>query len=66
MGLQHPRPMSGMGTTHGFMNRMYLNKLYGQYGNTVRSGLGFGSNAYDSRTNRCSWLAIDNKYKPRG
>ncbi|KAL6319759.1 hypothetical protein AAG906_036817 [Vitis piasezkii] len=34
MGLQHPRPMSGMGTTHGFMNRI--------------------------------WLAVDNKYKPRG
>ena len=58
--------MSGMGTAHGFMNRMYPNKLYGQYGNTVRSGLGFGSNAYDSRTNGRSWLAVDNKYKPRG
>ena len=48
IGLQHPIPMSDMGTAHGFMNRMYPNKLYGQYRNTVRSGLGFGSNAYDS------------------
>ncbi|CBI35312.3 unnamed protein product, partial [Vitis vinifera] len=29
MGLQHPIPMSDMGTAHGFMNRMYPNKLYG-------------------------------------
>ena len=67
-GLQHPRPMSGMGTAHahGFMNRMYPNKIYGQYGNSVRNGLGFGPNAYDSRTNGRSWLALDNKYKPRG
>lgn len=58
--------MSGMGTAHGFMNRMYPNKIYGQYGNNVRSGLGFGSNGYDSRANGRSWLALDNKYKPRG
>ncbi|KAK9273434.1 hypothetical protein L1049_018244 [Liquidambar formosana] len=66
MGLHHPRPMSGMGTAHGYMNRMYPNKIYGQYGNTVRTGLGFGSNGYDSRTNGRGWLAIDSKYKPRG
>ena len=58
--------MSGMATAHGFMNRMYPNEIYGQYGNTVRSGLGFGSHAYDSQTNGHSWLALDNKYKPRG
>ncbi|XVE78726.1 hypothetical protein DITRI_Ditri14bG0001700 [Diplodiscus trichospermus] len=64
-GLHHPAPMSGMGTAHGFINRMYPNKLYGQYGNTFRTGMGFGSNGYDLRTNERGWLP-DNKYKPRG
>ncbi|KAJ4724010.1 evolutionarily conserved C-terminal region 2 [Melia azedarach] len=68
MGLHHPRPMSGMGTAQGFMNvnRMYPNKLYGQYGNTFRSGMGYGSNGYDLRTNGRGWLAVDGKYKSRG
>ncbi|XP_050110620.1 YTH domain-containing protein ECT4-like isoform X1 [Malus sylvestris] len=66
MGLHHPRPLSGMGAAQGFINRMYPSKLYGQYGNTVRSGMGFGSHGYDSRTNGRAWLAVDNKYKPRG
>ncbi|XP_024200185.1 YTH domain-containing protein ECT2 isoform X3 [Rosa chinensis] len=68
MGLHHPRPLSGIGTAQGFMNSsMYPSKLFGQYGNTVRSGLGFGSHGYDSRTNGRTWLAVDNKYKqPRG
>ncbi|KAM1995080.1 hypothetical protein ACFX15_028175 [Malus domestica] len=66
MGLHHPRPLSGMGTSQGFINRMYPSKLYGHYGNTVRSGMGFGSHGYDSRTNGRSWLAVDSKYKPRG
>ncbi|KDO54489.1 hypothetical protein CISIN_1g005158mg [Citrus sinensis] len=68
MGLHHPRPMSGMGAAQGFMNmnRMYPNKLYGQYGNTFRSGVGFGSNGYDLRTNGRGWLSVDGKYKSRG
>uniref|UniRef100_A0A5B6YZK1 YTH domain-containing family protein n=1 Tax=Davidia involucrata TaxID=16924 RepID=A0A5B6YZK1_DAVIN len=66
MGLHHPRPISGMSTANGYVNRMYPNKLYGQYGNTFRSSLAFGSNGYDSRTNGRGWLAFDNKYKPRG
>lgn len=66
MGLQNPRPMSGMGTASGYMNRMYPNKLYGQYGSTYRSGYGYGSNAYDSRNNGRGWLSVDSKYKPRG
>ncbi|XP_057421110.1 YTH domain-containing protein ECT4-like isoform X2 [Lotus japonicus] len=65
MGLHHPRPMPAMGATHGFINRMYPNKLYGQYGNTVRSGMGYGTQ-YDSRSNGRAWLAVDNKYKTRG
>ncbi|KAI7990763.1 YTH domain-containing protein ECT2 [Camellia lanceoleosa] len=65
MGLHQPRPMPSMGTANGYMNRMYPNKLYGQYGSTFRSTLGFGSNGYDSRTNGRGWL-VDSKYKPRG
>lgn len=64
-GLQHSRPMSGMTTANGYMNRMYPNKLYGQYGNTYRSGLGYGSNGYDARTNGRGWMSVDSKYKPR-
>ncbi|GMI74236.1 evolutionarily conserved C-terminal region 2 [Hibiscus trionum] len=64
MGLQHPEPMSGMGTAHGYISRMYPNKPYNQYGNTFRSGMGFGSNGYDLRTNGRGWLA--DKYRPRG
>ncbi|CAI9774444.1 unnamed protein product [Fraxinus pennsylvanica] len=66
MGLHHPRPMSGMNTANGYINRMYPNKLYGQYGNTYRTGLGYGSNGYESRTNARGYMAVDNKYKPRG
>ncbi|XP_039064137.1 YTH domain-containing protein ECT4-like isoform X2 [Hibiscus syriacus] len=63
VGLQHPGLMSAMGT-HGYVNGMYPNKPYGQYGNTFGSGMGFGSNVYDSRTNGKGWL-VDN-YRPRG
>lgn len=57
--------MSSMSTA-GLINRMYPNKLYGQYGSSVRSGMGFGYHGYDSRTSGRTWLAVDNKYKPRG
>ncbi|XP_016579321.1 YTH domain-containing protein ECT4 isoform X2 [Capsicum annuum] len=66
VGLHHPRPSSGMNTTNGYMNRMYPNKYYGQYGNTFSSGMGFGSNRYDSRTTGRGWMAVDNRFKPRG
>ncbi|XP_015571291.1 YTH domain-containing protein ECT4 isoform X2 [Ricinus communis] len=62
----HSGPISGVGSTHGFINRMYQNKFYSQYGNTYRSGMGFGSGGYDSRMNAHGWLAVDGKYKPRG
>ncbi|KAF8398599.1 hypothetical protein HHK36_017530 [Tetracentron sinense] len=66
MGLHHPRPTPVMGSP-GFMNGMYPNnRMYGHGGNTVRTGPGFGSNGYDSRTNGRGWLPIDSKYKPRG
>ncbi|XP_060197383.1 YTH domain-containing protein ECT2-like [Lycium barbarum] len=65
MGLHHSRPSSGMNTTNGYMNRMYPNKYYGQYGNTFSSGMGFGPNRYDSRTTgRGGWMAVDNRFKP--
>ncbi|XP_011089707.1 uncharacterized protein LOC105170581 [Sesamum indicum] len=66
MGLHHPRPMSAMNTANGYINRMYPNKLYGQYGNAYRSGLGYGSSGYDTRTNGRGWMAVDGKYRPRG
>lgn len=66
MGLHHPRPIPAMGATPGFINRMYPNTRYGQYGNSVRSGMGYGTHGYDSRTNGRAWLAVDNKYKTRG
>ncbi|GAB4856144.1 hypothetical protein Ancab_024785 [Ancistrocladus abbreviatus] len=67
VGLQQPRQVSGFGTTHGFINRMYPSKLYGQYGNAVRTSLGYGSSSYDSRSNGRGWFALDNtKYKNRG
>ncbi|XVE70349.1 hypothetical protein DITRI_Ditri10aG0065500 [Diplodiscus trichospermus] len=64
VGLHHPAPMSSIGA-HGFVNRMYPNKLYGHYGNSFRSGNGFGSNAFDLQANGRGWLAADSKYKPR-
>ncbi|XP_038700248.1 YTH domain-containing protein ECT2-like isoform X2 [Tripterygium wilfordii] len=66
MGLHHPSPMSGMGSAHGFVNRMYPNKLYGQYANSFRSGMGVESGGYDSQTNGRGWLAVDGKYRPKG
>lgn len=58
--------MSGMNTANGYMNRMYPNKLYGQYGNAYRSGMGYGANSYDTRGNGRGWMTVDGKYKPRG
>uniref|UniRef100_A0A2P2LNS7 YTH domain-containing family protein n=2 Tax=Rhizophora mucronata TaxID=61149 RepID=A0A2P2LNS7_RHIMU len=66
MGLHPPGPISSMGSAHGFMNRLYPNKFYGQYGNSFRSGMSFGSGGYDSRVNTHNWFAVDGKYKPRG
>ncbi|XP_021615519.1 YTH domain-containing protein ECT4 isoform X2 [Manihot esculenta] len=66
MGLHQTGPMSGMGTSHGFVNGMYPNKFYGPYGNTSRSGMGYGSTGYDSRINANGWLDADGKYKSRG
>ncbi|TVU45040.1 hypothetical protein EJB05_04509 [Eragrostis curvula] len=63
-------PSSGMGlTSPSYPTRMYpdsrLYGHYGQYGNTLKGGLGFGSNVYNSRNN-ARWGIVDTKYKPRG
>lgn len=51
----------------GLMNSLYPNaRMYGQCGNAYRTGLGFVSNGYDSRTDGRGWMPIDSKYKPRG
>nr|XP_043626631.1 YTH domain-containing protein ECT4-like [Erigeron canadensis] len=61
-----PRPVSGMNAASGYMNRMYPNKVYGQYQSAYGSGLGFGSNTYGSQNNGHGWLSVNSKYKPRG
>ncbi|KAJ6307176.1 hypothetical protein OIU76_017045 [Salix suchowensis] len=66
MGWQHPGLASTMGSTHGYMNRMYSNKFYSQYGNGYKSSMGFGSGGYNAGINGQGWLPIDNKYKPKG
>ncbi|MFS7916246.1 putative YTH domain-containing protein [Helianthus anomalus] len=63
--LASSKPMSGTNTASGYMNRMYPNKLYGQYGGAYGSGLGFGASPYWS-PNGNSWLSFNNSYKPRG
>ncbi|RLN39513.1 YTH domain-containing family protein 2-like isoform X1 [Panicum miliaceum] len=70
MGMHAQMPSSGMGlTSPSYPSRMYPdNRLfgqYGQYGNTLKGGLGFGSNVYNSRNNG-RWGVVDTKYKPRG
>ncbi|XP_076884897.1 YTH domain-containing protein ECT4-like [Bidens hawaiensis] len=59
------RPVTGTNTTSGYMNRMYPNKLYGQYRGAYGSGFGYGASTYWS-PNGNSWLAYNSSYKPRG
>ncbi|VFQ60016.1 unnamed protein product [Cuscuta campestris] len=69
MGLPNSRPLSGANpnySSNAYMNRMYSNNFYSQYGNTYGSPLVYGSNGYQSRTNNRGWLSADNKFKPRG
>ncbi|XP_038720860.1 YTH domain-containing protein ECT2-like isoform X2 [Tripterygium wilfordii] len=61
MGFHNPSPLAGMGSTHG----MYPNEFYGHYGGAYRSGIGYGSTGYGSRTNGRGWLAADGKCRPR-
>ncbi|KAK1296264.1 hypothetical protein QJS10_CPB15g02108 [Acorus calamus] len=66
VNLHHPRPGSGMAPAPTYMDRMYPNnRMYGQYGNGIRSVPLYGS-GYGFKTNG-HWLAVDGKYnKPRG
>ncbi|KAL5217063.1 hypothetical protein ABZP36_017747 [Zizania latifolia] len=70
MGMHAQIPSSGMGlTSPSYPTRMYpdsrLYGQYGQYGNMLKTGLGFGSNMYNSGNNG-RWGIVDTKYKPRG
>jgi len=63
--LMGPNSVSGMYTSTGYMNSVYPNKYYGQYGNSYRSCYGYGNNAYDYQNNGRGWLSVDNKYRSR-
>ncbi|KFK38676.1 hypothetical protein AALP_AA3G146000 [Arabis alpina] len=66
-GMHQSASMTGYGASQGYYNRMYPNKLYGQYDNTGRSGMGYRSSGYDSRTNGRGWVSTtDNKYRSWG
>ncbi|KAL9251908.1 YTH domain-containing protein [Drosera capensis] len=65
MGLHQPRPYSGMGNTRGFFNKTYPSKIFGQYGNVMRSG-GYGYTAFDAHTGGRGLFTGDIKYKNRG
>ncbi|KAI4373724.1 hypothetical protein MLD38_011813 [Melastoma candidum] len=65
MGPHHSKPMSAVGATGGFTNRMYPNKLYNHYGSNFRSSVGLGSYGFDSRSGGRAWLSMD-KHKNRG
>ncbi|KAF8074278.1 hypothetical protein N665_1116s0016 [Sinapis alba] len=66
-GLHQPASMTGYGSTQGYYNRLYQGKLYGNYGSSGRSGMGYGSSGYDARTNGRGWVsATDNKYRGWG
>ncbi|KAJ4871147.1 evolutionarily conserved C-terminal region 2 [Raphanus sativus] len=63
-GVHQPSSMTGYGSTQGYYSRMYQGKLYGSSG---RSGMGYGSSGYDSRTNGRGWVsATDHKYRGFG
>ena len=62
--LMHARSTSSLGQASGFMSHVYANnRMYDQYGNAFRTGFGFGSNGYDSRTSGCGWLTVDSRYR---
>ncbi|CAN8270144.1 unnamed protein product [Cochlearia groenlandica] len=59
--MNQPASVTSYGTAQGGYNRMYPNKLYGQYGSTGRSGAGYRSSGYDSRISGHGWVnTIDN------
>ncbi|KAL8245574.1 hypothetical protein R6Q59_011832 [Mikania micrantha] len=52
MGLQSPRPMSGVNKTSEYMHQMYANKLCNQYDRGYRSFCGYGANGYTCQSNK--------------
>ncbi|KAF8054584.1 hypothetical protein N665_1324s0014 [Sinapis alba] len=66
-GVHQAASVAGYATTQGLYNRMYPNKLYGNYGSSGRSGMSYGSSGYDSRTNGRGWVnTTDNRYRNWG
>ncbi|KAF5797386.1 putative YTH domain-containing protein [Helianthus annuus] len=63
--LMGPNSASGMYTSTEYMDKVYANKFYGQYGNYYGSCYGYGTNGYDFQNNGRGWLSVDNKLKPR-
>ncbi|KAM0066444.1 putative YTH domain-containing protein [Helianthus debilis subsp. tardiflorus] len=61
--LMGPNSASGMYTSTEYMDKVYANKFYGQYGNYY--GSCYGTNDYDFQNNGRGWLSVDNKLKPR-
>ncbi|KAG2554630.1 YTH domain-containing protein ECT4-like isoform X4 [Panicum virgatum] len=68
MGMQNRRPTTTTGSvTPTYPNRMYpSSRPYTQYGNSIKTGLPYGSNGYDSRIYGRWGLGMDNRYRPRG
>jgi hypothetical protein len=68
MGMQNRRPASTTGSVAPtYPNRMYTSpRPYTQYGNSMKTGLAYGSNGYDSRMYGQWGIGMDNRYRPRG
>ncbi|KAK3148328.1 hypothetical protein QOZ80_3BG0293680 [Eleusine coracana subsp. coracana] len=68
MGTQNRRPASTTGSAAPtYPNRMYTSpRPYTQYGNSIKTGLAYGSNGYDSRIYGRWGVGMDNRYRPRG
>ncbi|XP_066384140.1 YTH domain-containing protein ECT4-like isoform X2 [Miscanthus floridulus] len=66
MGMQNRRPTT-TSAAPTYPNRMYpSSRPYTQYGNSIKTGLPYGSNGYDSRIYGRWGLGMDNRYRPRG
>uniref|UniRef100_A0A804LDY3 YTH domain-containing family protein n=1 Tax=Zea mays TaxID=4577 RepID=A0A804LDY3_MAIZE len=66
MGMQNRRPTT-TSPAPTYPNRMYpSSRPYTQYGNSIKTGLPYGSNGYDSRIYGRWGLGMDNRYRPRG
>jgi hypothetical protein len=68
MGTQNRRPTSTPGSAAPtYPSRMYTSpRPYTPYGNSMKTGLAYGSNVYDSRIYGRWGIGMDNRYRPRG